>query len=634
MRLRFLITICLGCIGLLNLFGCSSGSNSVGSVTAPKRSVRPEDFGAVGDGVTDDTLALRNTVNSNQDIVLTTGKTYLVNGRITLKPGQKLNGNHATLKKGVQPAALTTSTPITANKTKTVTTDTPPTGYVVGMNIAFSQGNQANLVEYTSLSTNNEDLRITKIDGNVITLQNAPNATLSGTTDIHATYSTLRLMDGCSVTDLTIDGNRANWFWARWEITHEILITGNGCTVQNCHIQNAPGEGIVIYGTGNSVRDTQLNDLNGNGIHFTGTVHTVVDNVQVSNTNAVLAVGHQNGCVIASDNVDDTYIAHCTLSNGLTGIGSFDSPDNSNSTFTANSIYSCGAGIDVKKGANNSIITNNRIYNCATRTSGISVQLEVVGAAQVMGNQCYNCGILVSSRFSTSNQVPTGVQCTNNHIENGDLYVGSINKSSVSQNTIVQGELNIVQSCDSVDISGNSIDNTGNTTLNGIEVQATNVTNLTIQGNNIAGGSIGILYGHPNQTNLSVRNNLCSGQLTTGIFSLRDNTAIGNTIQGNQVVNSLPSTTAWEGIVSGCPQALIGQNQISSRNGLTAHYGIRVVNSPSVVDSNQVLGSYDSAAVRVTATCIGAIVKNNTLNAGIVDNGTGTVLINNTITPP
>ncbi|GDX39897.1 hypothetical protein LBMAG21_01890 [Armatimonadota bacterium] len=624
---------------IISLYGCGSGSAvstlATGGGTGVKRSVKPEDFGAVGDGVTDDIAAFLKAVHSHQDIVLTTGKVYIISGSIDLEPGQKLNGNHATLKRATQPASVSTNTPITLYRTKQIVTNTPPTGYRVGMNLAFSQGEQPKLVQRTNLATNTSETRIAAIQDNIITLESPPNLSFSGTTDIHVSYATVRLDEGCSVYDVIIDGNRDNWYWGRWEITQEILITGSHCIVQNCQIQYAPGEGIIVYGTGNAVRDTKINDVNGNGVHLTTCNHTIIDNVQVSNTNSVLALGHQDGGIIASDIVDDTYISRCQVTNSLTGIGSFDYSGNSNNTFTNNTIYNCKIGIDIKKGATNSIVSGNRIYNCGSRTGGINLRAEVTGGAQVIGNQCYNCGILVTSDFNTSDTTPSGVQCAYNHVENGDIFVGSINKSSVAQNTITAGNMQISQHCDNLDISGNTIDNTGDTALTGIRVDGSAITHLTIQGNTITGGGTGISFGtSPNQSNITLRNNKCNAQKTFGIFGQNSTDVQSGAVQGNQILNTLPNADNWEGILIKCPLFTIGQNRVSSSEGLTAANGIRVLNTPIVIDGNQVLGLYSISAIRIVAGCVGAVVENNIVTKPIFDQGAGTVLINNTVVPP
>jgi hypothetical protein len=70
--------------------------------------VTPELFGAVGDGVSDDTAALSAMLATGKNAIFTWGKTYL-SGKLTVSTvGQRINGNGATLKLkgGVTPGAM------------------------------------------------------------------------------------------------------------------------------------------------------------------------------------------------------------------------------------------------------------------------------------------------------------------------------------------------------------------------------------------------------------------------------------------------------------------------------------------------------------------------------------------------
>lgn len=623
-----LIVFCI----LLGFTGCGSGSSASSTVGGNRRSVKPEDFGAVGNGVTDDTIALIRTVQSNQDIVFTTGKVYLVSGRITLNPGQKLNGNHATIKKAAQPASITTSSTITNGTTTQITADTTPTEYSVGNSLVFSQGSQAQLNSQTNLSTSMS--KIVSIQGNVITLDTPINQTFSGTTDVHISYSTLELKSGSGVADLIFDGNGANWSWARWECTQEIAVNGNQCLIQNCQLLNAPGEGILMQGTGNIVRDTTVSDPNGNGVHIVSASHTVIDNVTVTNANKIIAIGGQEGCVAGSQNVDDTSIANCSLTNGLTGIGGFNSPTSSNNTFTNNSIYNCGTGIQATLGSANSIVSANRIYNTVSRNTGIVISADASGGFQVINNICVNSGIQIRSATNGSSSTPSGVQCISNHIENADLLIGGINRSTVTQNTILAGNLRVFQACDNLDVSGNSVDNTGDTTRNDIQIDANNVTNLSITQNTLTGGLAGISFGSAGQANFNIVGNKINAQRSFGIQGLTNIGFQNGTITGNQISNSSATPANWQGIYLECQQFTVGQNRVNSPAGQTALYGIRVQNSRTVIDGNQAFGTYTNAPIQISPACIGAIVQNNVTNFPISDQGTGTVLINNTIVRP
>lgn len=611
------------------LYGCHSASSVLSaSGGGAKRSVKPEDFGAIGDGTTDDTLALVRTVQSNQDIVFTTGKTYLVSGRITLNPGQKLNGNHATLKKAAQPALSTTNTVVASGVTTQITTNSAPAGFNVGTSLVFSQGAQAQLNSATSLSTSMS--HITAIQGSTITLDAPINQSFTGTTDIHVSYSTLELKDGSALIDLIIDGNSANWSWARWECTHEIAVNGAQCIVQNCQILNAPGEGVVVQGSGAVVRDVAITNPNGNGVHILSASHTVIDNVTVANANRTTAIGGQAGCIAGSPSVNDTIVSNCSLTNGLTGIGGFDSPTSSDNNFTNNSIYNCGTGIRATLGSTNNVISANRIYNSGGRNSGIVVSADASGGCQILNNLCINCGIQVSSNGAP----PSGVQCISNHIENGDLLIGGVNRSKASQNTILSGNLRVMLSCDSLDITGNSIDNTGDSTRVCIQIDAENTTNLNATQNTLTGGVGGISFGRAGQTNFNIAGNSLNSQLSFGIQGLSNIGFQNGSITGNQISNSLAASVNWQGIYLECQQFAIGQNRINNPAGQAARYGIRVQNSRTVLDGNQALGVYSNAPIQISPACVGVVVQNNVTNAAISDQGIGTVLINNTIVSP
>ncbi len=64
-----------------------------------KLHVTPEMFGAIGDGVADDTDAICDALALGV-VSLTAGKTYNVNGTVALPAGVKINGNYATVKCG------------------------------------------------------------------------------------------------------------------------------------------------------------------------------------------------------------------------------------------------------------------------------------------------------------------------------------------------------------------------------------------------------------------------------------------------------------------------------------------------------------------------------------------------------
>jgi len=73
-----------------------------------KELVTAEDFGAVGDGVTDDTTALTNACASAQKVTFTAGSTYLITTQLIVEENVNVDLNGATIEIG---AAFGTSTP-------------------------------------------------------------------------------------------------------------------------------------------------------------------------------------------------------------------------------------------------------------------------------------------------------------------------------------------------------------------------------------------------------------------------------------------------------------------------------------------------------------------------------------------
>ena len=99
--------------GIYAAFAASSGSSlvgytqgSTGSVATTvqnklRESVSVKDFGAVGDGTTDDTTAIQTALNSGAKVISFPTGTYLINTPLTLSTaGQKLVGQGGSLVKG------------------------------------------------------------------------------------------------------------------------------------------------------------------------------------------------------------------------------------------------------------------------------------------------------------------------------------------------------------------------------------------------------------------------------------------------------------------------------------------------------------------------------------------------------
>ena len=89
--------------------------NTVSALQAAKFYVTPEDFGAVGDGVTDDTGAFAAAFAQNLPIYCFADKTYLITAPLSTSTVHRLNGNGCTILNHTGSAGNTVSQLITFN---------------------------------------------------------------------------------------------------------------------------------------------------------------------------------------------------------------------------------------------------------------------------------------------------------------------------------------------------------------------------------------------------------------------------------------------------------------------------------------------------------------------------------------
>jgi len=177
----------------------------------------------------------------------------------------------------------------------------------------------------------------------------------------------LRLAKNCKIEGVSIDGNRTNTTAPTWDTTTEIRVGADGnCIIDNVWIAHG-NEAIICYGDNTIVRGCKITDCGGNAIHFSGGNNTRVEDCVVIGCNKKSGMGHEDGCIIWSDQCN--YIT-CTgnwVEDGISGFGSLDWENNDNAKIIGNTIKDCRASaIDITsavKFPKNIIISGNHIIN-------------------------------------------------------------------------------------------------------------------------------------------------------------------------------------------------------------------------------------------------------------------------------
>lgn len=602
--------------------------------------VTPEMYGAAGDGVSDDTIALRACIagaGAGGVIVLKGGATYLISGSLALLSGQTIIANGATIKRAAQPTPTTVTGAVSASTGSVVLPLASIAGLIVGMSLVAAKAGvtRANLVAESTLST--RMMTITAINGLNVTVAAGPTFSLSSGDVIVNAFPALQLASNCVVQNLFVNGNSASRSWARWETDQEIVtVTGSAnCLIQKNTIQNACSEAIYINGNYHTVRDNNVSNARNNGIHLSGAVHPVVAGNRFITGNLDLACGHSDGAIVWSNSITDAIVSDNFVSAFLAGIGSFDATD-TDATIVGNTIRDCYCwGIYTAGAAARAIIADNRIVNCATNTSllsgyGLSSFGGIFGNSltsvdmQIDRNQLdgplYISGSGAQARLSVRANIIRGTATssftglTDFAIE-GNIFLAPVKVGNLWNGRFSQNEINIA----------------GNVATYALNPYIGTLSNVAIDENIIIGGLDNIYVSSGlTLSNLTVARNKCSDGKQRGIQC--DTTSGVLSIIGNEVTADSHTVGAdWIGIMNSLAGANIVGNCLFNNTGGDVSVGIYLPsgNSKTLIKDNSVRGPFSSSPISLSST--GALVANNAVQGSVYD-GTGTNTISGTIT--
>ncbi|GKS69936.1 hypothetical protein W03_19400 [Nitrosomonas sp. PY1] len=531
--------------------------------------------------MTIDSTTIQNAINSagvGGIINLTPGKTYLVDRKIQLLPKQKIFGYGAIVKR-INQIITTSSATITNGATSIVVANV--TGFEVGQQIGL-------YVDSTHYTTSNSKIASIDTATKTISVMGA-SFTLAGglncvSPKVFLSFDTIFTADGCEIFGLTLNGNRSNWSYYRWEIASEIHAAHSNNTIRDVTIDAAPGEAIQETGSGNyasigNVFDANtITNCNGNGIHLSGSQGTRITNNYIYNTNIQgSVVGHSGGSITVSNGARDYLIQGNRLELGRAGVGEIDSVDNSRFRIVDNDIINMSTYMIEARGPNRSItditVADNRFYNDTPLAASDLIAVDV---------------------SDTGSGTATRINISNNQFYNAGINLSRVSDVVVTGNVMAM----VYQASD--------------TYHNPIKIST--ATDTIVNGNTIKYGYASISL-NGNLTNVSILGNVLSKPYYYGIFG------VGS---ANSNLSFTANNISMDNNVSNSAQGMtLGANAVARNNNIMmtkGHSGIRVNGVANAIVQNNTVRSYAAnKTIRIETGSTGYIVSENQVNYAVSD---------------
>jgi hypothetical protein len=549
-------------------------------------------FGAAGDGVTDDTLAMRAAIAAagvGGFLVFIPGKTYLLSGSITPLQGQTFWGYGAKVKRC---NAITTTT------TGAISTGSGATNIAVSSSASFRVGMDVAVWQSSSVYDIATHRIIAIPDATHVTVGTAFTQALNSGSTVTTAFSQIYESGVADfrVLGLEFDGNRANntgiakWYWH-----NEVCSTGDRALVRDCYIHDAVSEGIQLGGNGSMAHNNYITICGGNGIHFAGSQGgKAVGNYVYDVTKLGSATDHADGCIIFSDSTGDSMITNNYCDTGISGVASIDTSDNASV-----------------------VISGNIIKNCTTTAiEGTFPSNTTSGKVTITGNLIY------SSVKIDINYTPGTYSSTTG----GHNWV-------VSGNYLQSTVINLTGS-GAVSVTGNILRLPSDTTNNGVTISQ--CENVVVASNEIHEGSNAVYMNGASLLNIKVTGNLCRNQYI-GAINVQS-AARACSVEGNTIVveSGFTTNSGYFGITLANDNFCTGNNLDLQVTAVGTPYGIVCPNggasqNGALVTNNIIRSSNLTASIRASGGSVNNIVTNNMVQQAVSNGGTNTFSGNTTI---
>lgn len=258
---------------------------------------------------------------------------------------------------------------------------------------------------------------------------------------------------GCRISDITIDGSRENMVSPTWDKTIEIA-TRKNCIIENVKIVNG-NEAIIVYGDDVVVKDCKITNCGGNGIHFSGASRSRVENCTIIGANLRSGMGHEDGCIIWSNQCNGATCIGNYCENGKSGFGAIDNLINSEVKIIGNTVKNCDNAVSGKfnsSAPHDIIISENLFYNSGKLELNRVINPHISeGRVTIVNNQCYGTKIEVRAM--------NNVIISNNIVHRENIAIYNANNLRINNNVVCARKSNTgiyVSGCTNVMVSENT----------------------------------------------------------------------------------------------------------------------------------------------------------------------------------